>query len=327
KPGKEADRDSLEGADALAQEWWAVLVPPARDRDAHAAGALLALGVALGHYLALASGPPTPLSGAYRHIATEALHLVRRSRYQIEPGAIQALLHLVEHLADASEWLLDAWLLRIERALDLEAEHGSYLEGMIAGMPTVQRLLRGDERIGWELRLAHDLAQDPSQYEPAAMLFARCERAVEGGVVPLAWSAAAAAAFAPQAVQLDVHWLAALANPTGTPGPWLRLGQGLLAAGRRAEGFAAACRGVTACTAKDRPTALVELVPRWRAANLSTPLDGDEAFEAGLAAAAEDRLDLAVQHLRWALAIEPGNAKRAQSLAVALGRCGKGLEA
>jgi tetratricopeptide (TPR) repeat protein len=320
-------RDPLEAADALAQEWWTVLVPPARDRDAHAAGAVLALGISLAQYLVATSGPPTPIAGAYRHIATEALHLVRRSRYQIEPGAICALLRVVESLAGAPEWLLDTWLLRIERALDLEAEHGSYLEGMTAGMPTVQRLLRGDERVGWELRLAYDLAQDPSQYEPAAQLFARCARAVEAGGVPLAWSTAAAAATAPAATQLDLHWLAAMSNPTGVAAPWLRLGHGLLAAGHRAEGFTAVCRGVTACSAKDRPAAVAALAPRWRAASLSTPLDGAAAFEAGLAAASEDRLDLAVQHLRWALAVEPGNAKRAQSLAVALGRLGDGPQA
>jgi Flp pilus assembly protein TadD len=304
-----------------------VLVPPARDRDAHAAGAVLALGLALGHYLVAASGPPTPIAGAYRHIATEALHLVRRSRYQIEPAAIQALLRLVDWLADAPEWLLDTWLLRIERALDLEAEHGAYLDGMIAGMPIVQRLLRGDERIGWELRLAHDLAQDPSQYEPASAMFARCARAVEAGGVPLAWSAAAAVAAAPAAVQLDLHWLAATSNPTGTPAPWLRLADSLLLAGRRAEGFAAACRGVAASTAKDRPDAIADLAPAWATAGVKTSLDGDIAFDAGLAAASEDRLDLAVQHLQWAAAVEPGNAKRAQSLAVALGRAGNGLEA
>ena len=90
--------DSLAAADALAQEWWTALVPPAKDRDAHAAGAVLALGVALAQYLAEASVPPTPIAGAYRHIATEALHLVRRSRYQIEPAAIRALLALVERL-------------------------------------------------------------------------------------------------------------------------------------------------------------------------------------------------------------------------------------
>jgi hypothetical protein len=60
---------------------------------------------------------------------------------------------------------------------------------------------------------------------------------------------------------------------------------------------------------------------------VETPFDGSTAFEAGLAAASEDRLAIAVQHLRWAAAVEPGNAKRAQSLAVALGRLGEGNDA
>ncbi|MBA3456071.1 MAG: hypothetical protein H0T42_23435 [Deltaproteobacteria bacterium] len=318
--------DTLRAADQLAQEWWSVLVPPARDRDAHAAGAMLALGVSLANYFVAASGPPSPIAGAYRHIATEALHLVRRSRYQIEAGAIQALLRIFDSLGGAPEWLLDTWLVRIERCLDLEAEHGAYLDGMITGMPVVQRLLRGDERIGWELRLAHDLAVDPTQYEPAAMLFARCARAVEAGSVPLAWSEAAAAG-APTQAALDVHWVAALSNPTSCAAPWLRVANGLFVSKRPLDGFHAACHALTSATVQERAPALESLAVNWQALGIQTPLDGSAAFDAGLLAASEDRLDLAIEHLRWAAATEPGNAQRAQSLAVALGRTGRGLEA
>jgi tetratricopeptide (TPR) repeat protein len=320
------DDDSLAAADALAQEWWAALVPPAKDRDAHAAGAVLALGVALVQYIAEASVPPTPIAGAYRHIATEALHLVRRSRYQIEPAAIRALLALVERLGAAPEWLLDTWLLRIERAFDLEAEHGAYLDNFVAGLPIVSRLLRGDERVGWELRMAHDLAVDRSQYEPAARLFERCSRAVEAGGVTLAWSVAAART-APAKELLDIHWIAALSNPTGVAAPWLQIAAGLLSSGKQKDGFAAACRGMIAATAKERGQALADLLGPWRLAGITTPIDGDQALEAGLVAASENKLDTAIQHLRWAAAVEPGNAKRAQSLAVALGRTGASFDA
>ncbi|HEY4176682.1 MAG TPA: hypothetical protein VGM90_07620 [Kofleriaceae bacterium] len=319
--------NTLQAADALAHEWWTALVPPARDRDAHAGGALLALGIALVNYFEAAAGPPTPVAGAYRHIATEALHLVRRSRYQLDHTAVTALLRLVDSLGKGPEWLFDSWMLRLERALDLEAEHGAYLEGMLAGLPNVQRYLRGDERVGWELRLAHDLASDPSQYEPAAMLFARCARAVEGGRVYLAWSSAATAANAPIGPALDVHWLAALANPTGVCAPWLGAATCMLSSGRPVEGFAAACRAMTAATASERPIALAQLAPLWTRANLNPPIDGDSALAAGIAAANSDRLDLAVPNLRWALATEPSNTKRAQSLAVALARTGRGNEA
>jgi tetratricopeptide (TPR) repeat protein len=317
---------TLAAADALAAEWWTQLVPAARDRDAHAAGAVLALGLALAHYLALASGPPSPIAGAYRHIATEALQLVRRARSQVDAAAITGLLQMIDWFGDTPDWLLDPWLLQVERALDLEAEHGAYLEGMIAGMPSVQRLLRGDERIGWELRLAHDLAGDPSQYEAAAALFARAARAVDAGGALRAWSAAAASApsTVDAAARLDVHWTAALAHPTGAAEPWLDLARGLFAAGRNDDGFAAACRGMAATPARDRPRALAELAPAWAAAGLAIPFDGASAFELGAAAAAGDRLDDAVGALRWAAAVDPSNARRVQSLAVALGR--RGLE-
>jgi len=316
---------TLEAADRLAQDWWTVLVPPARDRDAHAAGTMLALGLAVTNYLVLASGPGSPLAGAYRHIATEALQLVRRSRYQIDLEAIKAVLRLVEWLGGAPEWLRDTWLLRIERALDLEAEYGAYLEGMLADLPEVSRMVRGDERIGWELRLAHDLASDPSQYEPAATLFARSCRAVEGGGVWRAWSDAAARATADAA--LDVQWTAALANPTGVAEPWLRLAHDLLAAGRTADGFAAACHGVAASAPPHRAAAVAALAPGWAQAMVGAPLDGALAFELGVAAATAGRLDVAVTHLRWAAANDPSSARRAQSLAVALAREGRAGDA
>ncbi|HEX3757770.1 MAG TPA: hypothetical protein VHW23_03650, partial [Kofleriaceae bacterium] len=106
---------TLAAADALAAEWWTQLVPAARDRDAHAGGAVLALGLALAHYLAIAAGPPSPLAGAYRHIATEALQLVHRARSQIDATAIAGLLRMIDWFGAVPDWLLDPWLLRVER--------------------------------------------------------------------------------------------------------------------------------------------------------------------------------------------------------------------
>ncbi|HEX4452925.1 MAG TPA: hypothetical protein VH143_18750 [Kofleriaceae bacterium] len=320
------DDDSLAAADRLAAGWFGALVPSTKDRDAHAAGAVLALGVALVQYIAEASVPPTPIAGAYRHIATEALHLVRRARYQIEPTAIRALLQLVERLAVAPEWLIDTWLLRVERAFDLEAEHGAYLDNYTSGLPNVSRLLRGDERIGWETRMAHDLAVDRSQYEPAARLFERCSRGVEAGGISLAWSIAASRVAPPQA-QLDIHWLAAMTNPTGVAAPWLSVAAGLFASGKRDDGVSAACHAMTAATAKERPQALVELAGPWRAAGVQIPLDGDTAYDTGMTAASEGRLDDAARCLKWACAVEPGNPKRVQSYANVLARLGRGADA
>ena len=232
---------TLAAADRLAQEWWSVLVAPNVDRDAHAAGAAYACGVALARYLALAAGPPTPLAGAYRHVATEALHLVRRARYDLDEGAARGLLAVLERAgAPADEWLVDTWLLRVERALNLDGEHGGYLPALLDGLPRVSALLRGDERAGWELRMAEDLGADPALVEPAGALFERCQRALEGGTVAAAWSRAAA--VLPPDEAIDVHWVAALANPDGPVAPWLHLGQAQLALGRGDDALASLSR-------------------------------------------------------------------------------------
>jgi len=86
----------------------------------------------------------------------------------------------------------------------------------------------------------------------------------------------------PPPAHLDVHWLAALANPTGVAAPWLALAQGLLLSGKTKDGFTAATRAVTAATEKERAVAIKQLSAAWRAANITTPLDGDQAYSAGL---------------------------------------------
>lgn len=318
--------DSLAAADRLAEDWWTVLVAPTTDRGAHAATAVLAFGVAFARYMTEASHVLSPIAGAYRHIATEALHLVRQSRYHIDATSFRALLSLVEQLSAAPDWMLDMWLLRIERAFDAEAEYGAHLDNLVVGLPSVARHLRGDDRIGWETRAAHDLAADPSQYDAAAKWFERSTRAVETGALALAWSVAAARAQ-PEHAHLDIHWLAATANPNGVAAPWLSLAAGLLISGHSSEGFAVACRGMIAATANERAQAVQDLSEPWRLAGVATPIDGDRAFEVGLAAASEGSHDLAVQHLRWAAAMEPTNAKRAHHLAVLHLRGGQYLEA
>ncbi len=100
------DDDSLAAADRLAAGWFSALVPSTKDRDAHAAGAVLSLGVALVQYIAEASVPPTPIAARIVHIATwRRCILVRRARYQIEPTGVSARCSSSSSgLAAAPEW-------------------------------------------------------------------------------------------------------------------------------------------------------------------------------------------------------------------------------
>ena len=64
------------------------------------------------------------------------------------------------------------------------------------------------------------------------MLFERAVRAIEAGGAALAWSVAAQNAPHPEA-HLDVHWIAAMANPSGVCAPWLALARGLFGSANR----------------------------------------------------------------------------------------------
>ena len=324
--------DTLESADRLAQDWWSVLVPPGKDRDGHAASALLALGIAVARYLELSTQPPSPIAGAYRSIATDALHLVRRARYQLTDRAVRGLLELFERCAGAADWVRDTWLLRIERALDLDHEHGAMLAVLTQGLPTVSSLLRGDERIGWELRFAFDLAADPSQREPASVMFERAMRATEGGAIAGAWArvlaAAADAASEPvHELLIDPLWLAALAAQHWEP--WTALAATLFAAGRADEGLDVAQRAVGRATAAERPLVIERLRRSWpEVAALDVPLAPAAAHKRGVAAlAAPVTLDRAMRCLRWAAAAEPSDTGAVRALATAYARAGKTAEA
>ncbi len=317
---------TLEAADLLAQEWWAVLPPPNKERERHAEAALYAFGVALARYLSATSGSPTPIAGAYRHIATEAVHLVRRARYHVEDGATRGLLTLLERCAGRmaradgrDDWMLDAWLMRIEHALDLDNETGAYLPGLIAELPRIAGLLRGDERLGWELRTAWDFAGDPDMADAARHLFARCANLLETGAAEAAWSSVAAASL-PAAQALDVHWLAAVANPTA-PRPWLHLAHALLGApGRRDDALAAATRGVGLigdAPPGARQAALAALEPAWRAAGLDVPFAADAARARSIAALHASDGATARRCLAWAYAHAPRDRDLARLVAQA----------
>jgi tetratricopeptide (TPR) repeat protein len=318
---------SLVAADRLGREWWTALVPPAKDRDAHAATAVYALGVALARYLALASGAPTPLSGAYRHVATEALHLVRRARYQLDDRAARGLLELVEHCAEhlpGDTWLIDTWLLRIERALDLDTEHGSYLPTLTIALPRVQSLLRGDERIGWELRMAFDLREDRSQHEAAAYLLERCQRAMETGAAAVVWSDIAATSLSAERA-LDVHWLAAVANPYHG-GPWLNLARAQLLLNRVDDAFESLTRGFAPAGPEWRREQLHTISAAWPAA-IGVPFAFDAAQTQGMAALQRGDLDGAVRCLRWCEALDPENTVIKRNLGIVLAKLGRVHEA
>ena len=312
---------TLAAADLLAQEWWTVLPPPAKDRDLHASAAMYALGVAVARYLALTTQAPSPIAGAYRHIATEALHLVRRSRYHIDDEMVRGLLELLEKCAVVDEPLFDTWLARVGHALDLDTEYGSYLAVLTDGLPRVSSLLRGDERIGWEMRLAWDLRADPDSAEPARFLFERCARVLETGAAEVEWSNLSP----PDA--LDVHYAATIANPTNHAEPWVNLARALFAAGRAHEALDALCRAFVGTGQDWREEMIASFEDTWAQAGLDVPYGFDEAQSKGLAALQGGQLEVAERCFRWCRAQDPRNSVIAKNLGIVYGAMGRAHDA
>jgi len=317
---------TLHAADVLAADWWRVVPPPNKDREAHAAAALYALAIALARYLATTSGRPTPIAGAYRHVATEALHLVRRGRFHVDDDGERALLELLEECVTAmppeDEWLFDTWLLRVEHALELDTEYGAYLPALTAGLPRTRDLLRGDERIGWELRMAWDLRAEPGQLDAAGVLFERCARAMETGAAERAWSEVAATTL-PPAQALDVHWIAALANPTNNATPWVNLARAQLAAGRSELALDALYRAFRPTAEVWRQKTILSFADAWRRAGIEIPFGFEEAQAAGLAALQKGDLARARRCLLWCQAQDPENGVIAKTLGIVYGAMGR----
>ncbi len=182
----------------------------------------------------------------------------------------------------------------------------------------MRRMLRGDERASWELRLAMDLGADASNFSAATTLFERAARAIEGGSSYAAWSKCALAA-APAATHLDIHWSAAIANPTAVAEPWLAVGLGLLDLGRGAEAIEPCAHGVAALSlsASNRNMLLARLEASWNAANLDIPFDAQQAELLGTKLLKNHELARAIPTLRWASAQAPERAAHSQRLALA----------
>jgi tetratricopeptide (TPR) repeat protein len=318
---------TLRAADQLAQNWWSGLAPAGK-KEERAHGALYAFTLALSRYFSLISQAPNPLAGAYRHIATEALQILHQCRFAVEDNAIRAALELFDRIAGrgVDEWQLDWWLLRFERALELDTSYGALLNALTDGLPRVRELLRGDERIGFELRMAFDLKEDPDSLDPARVLFERCQRAMETGAAAVQWSELADATL-PPAEALDVHWTCTLANPGNHAGPWVNAASGAFARGRVEDALRALTWGFRPTSAEWRKVKLAKLEPTWRAAGLDVPFDFAAAQAQGLEALQRGELALALRSFQWCDAVDPKNSVVKQNLGMTYAMMGKVYEA
>lgn len=313
----EGSTASLEDADRLSASWPATL-------PKNAAARAYLFAQALARYFARTTERSGGPCSGLRHAATGALESLWHVEVPIEVA--RAALAAIEAASGCvDDWMLDAWLLRFERATGLEDRTAGRLGALAAGLPRVQTLLRGDETVGAELRAARALAarDDAASAAQARVRFERCARAV-GYYEMVPWVEATERSV-PTAELVDVAWVAAVANPwNGVPG--LTLGKAYFADGKADLALEVLSRFLGGAGMAWRDKRVAELTPTWAAAQLDVPIDFDGAQSAGFAALQAGNWALADRCYRWCLARDPGNAQCRKNLGIASARLGRTFE-
>jgi len=280
---------------------------------------------ALSRYFAATRVAPSPLAGGLRVVASEALALLERHVDAVPTGTVRALLEVLDAaILGVDPWVLDRWLLRLERALDVEGRTGGHLASFTANLPRVAEHLRGPERIAFELRLAVDLKDDgdPTNDDEARVLYERSLRAVGTAAVAAGWSEVSSGLAA--ALALDVHHTAAVVAPDHA-GPHLGLARGLFATGRAEAGFESLLAGLPLLGPTAREQRIAEMAPLVAHAEL-TPIDWLEAQDRGLAHLEAGRAVEASRCFRWCNAIDPGNGGMLKNAGLALAALGRAAD-
>jgi tetratricopeptide (TPR) repeat protein len=316
---------TLASADRLCVEWSRGLAP---DDEAGAptrmAEMLLYFAHAVGRYLSATTQTPSVLAGGYRRLATFALAGVASGSGPVRRNNVRAVLQAIEgSAAGVDPWVVEPWLLRLERLWSMEAREGD-LRPVTEGLPIVAELLRGPVQIGLEYNRAQQLKEANASPAEACALFERSARVLGKSEPYQGWSQAALTALpGPQAV--DVHWLCALANPSAAM-PWINLAKGLFAMGQADGAFEALVRAFPA-TGKDwRNARLAELRPLWEQARVPVPFDFGAAANASAQLMQQGQWEAALKPTRWCDSIDPNNATVKRNLGIIYARLGRTFE-
>jgi tetratricopeptide (TPR) repeat protein len=317
---------TLATADGLCVDWTRGLAPDDEPgAPIRMAEMLLYFAQALGRYLTATTQAPSVLAGGYRRLATNALAAVGIGSGPVRRNNVRGLLQAIEaSAAGVDPWVLDPWLLRLERLWSMEAREGD-LRRVTEGLPIVGDLLRGPEQIGLEYTRAHALKDANASPAEACALFERSARALGKSEPFTAWSQAVVLAL-PPAQALDAQWVCALPNPSAAV-PWINVAKGMLALGQPDAAFEALVRAFPATGKEWRQARLAELRPLWEQAGIPVPFDFGAAAAASTSLMQQGQFEAALRPTRWCDAVDPNNATLKRNLGIIYARLGRAFEA
>lgn len=330
------DADRARG-DRLVANWLvtAVRAAPTDEPGALAHAAAYTAAQALGRYFAATTYSPSPIAGALRTVASEALMLVYSVRGSLADRDARGVLAAVEPLLRRIDrWVGATWLSAVERCLGLDERSAGHLSGFVQDLPTVAARILGPEEtalLSWSVARLRSERRDGW----AAKVGAQASRlAMHTGCMGLEeWAESVEDQLAAGEIELEdaidaLHTACYLAEGV-TPDPCVRAARVLLNAGRGQVAFDLLAAGFGAAPGRAdawRDLQLESLREPWQRAGLEVPLDvtgGAEWFTALLPRSAEQSERLG----RWAVAYDPGNAHAHRHLGLALAAQCKTVEA
>ena len=321
--------DNQASADTLVNGWVEAAGVPTIDLDVEdgagfAGRAMWLLASALCRYFALTTQPANALAGALRTVATEALALMEDRGVRYDDGTLRGLFEALEAHASVEPWIFDRWLLRVERALDLDRVRGGHLEVAVEGLPRVAHYLRGDEAVAFELRLASDLAKEPApspttSLAPSLELYERSFHALGADAVKAWMELAAKAGHDDEAI--DVAWLAFHTFPRNAA-PAIELAKRLFARGLRAEAWSVLVERLGWAGQEWRQARLLELSTMTQGAWPAPMLDFASCASRGVEAAQRGDWATARTLWTWAGVLDPGNEEILRNLGLAAAKLG-----
>jgi tetratricopeptide (TPR) repeat protein len=317
--------------DRLVNRWLEVVFAEAAEDDAPvlAQAAAYAAAQALGRYLAATTAAPSPLAGAYRVVAAEALALVWRHRHALGDREARAVLGVLDPLLRrVDRWIGSLWLGTIERSCAIDERANGDVAGFAREHTTVAARILGPEETAVLSASVARLHRDrPDGWASAVTAQAGRLASHTGYAGADEWADAIAVQLAAHEIELDdavdVLHTACYLTEGVSAGPAVHAARVLLAAGRAPAAFTVLCAGLGAADEAWRATQLATLAEPWKRANLDVPLALDQVAAQMFEALQKGEPVRAEKLGRFAVAIDPYNAEAHRNLGIALAQQGK----
>ncbi|MGE0871535.1 MAG: hypothetical protein AB7P03_23450 [Kofleriaceae bacterium] len=318
-------------ADRLVNRWIEAVFTEVRPDDPEriARAAAYVAAQALGRYLAATTTPSTPIVGALRTVAGEALALVRCHRDALGDRDARAVLGALDQvMRRVDRWIGTTWLATVEHSCGIDERASGDLAGFAGEHATIAARLLGPEETAVLAASIAQLHRDRPEGWASAVSAQAVRLAMHTGYLGAEeWAEAVAAQLAQRQIDpddaVDALHTACYLTEGVTASPCVQAARVMLDLGRLPGAISVLGAGLGSASQPARDRALRSIAEPWAKAGSDLSLSPDRALGDAADAIATAEWAKAERLGRWAVALDPANREAQHTLAVAFARQGK----